>query len=182
MGNLRKSVLVGLVSAAFVLGAAPSALAHGDEHDVHRVASGAAGTFDVSVWAADVPTETGLVPVTISVTPEVAGAGPDAVRLETTSAAGVIDTVDATTSDGAGQWYATIQASGGQPTSVVVTVIDGAQGSELGFVYTTPGSTWWMKLIITAALAHGALCAVWMLGRRQRAFRRITGAPVVATV
>lgn len=180
MGNLRKTVLVGALSAAFVVGAAPSALAHGNEHDVHRVAAGAAGGFDVSVWTADAPAENGELPFTVSVASKTVGEGPDQVRVTATTADGVVTSFDAESVDGTDQWLATIPTSGSQPTSVVLTVVDGGAESELGFVYTAPGSTWWMKLIIVAALAHGAVCATWLYGRRHRALRR-PGAALAAT-
>ncbi len=169
-----------MLAAALMLVAAPAALAHGDEHDVQRVAAGAAGSYDVTVWTEGTPTADGLLTLSVSVSPTDPATTVTGVRLTATGSGGDAQTVKATAVTDADRWEAAIPTSPDRATHITVDVIGGDAGGRLAFAYVAPGSSWWMKLIVVAALTHGAACAVWLFGRRHRVLRGLT-APVTAT-
>lgn len=155
-----------VLAAALVVSTAAPALAHGDEHDVRRIAHGTVAGADVTVWTADAPTPEGL-PVTVGVD----GAPGAEVRILTPLSGGQ-RTVIVASDVGGGHWTAIVPLAAYGATALEVEVIGDSGAGSLLVEYLAPSASWWMKAIVVVALLQGAACARWLWGRRHGVFER----------
>jgi hypothetical protein len=176
MGNRWKWLSTSLTSVMLVLLNATPAMAHAD-HDIHRIAAGTTGTYEVDVWVEPVGASKDTILLTISAN-HLEGTGvADAVYVTSRLGEATSETVTAarTTS---GYWQAVVPALSEGDTPLTVAV-EGVEGGELRFTYTAPTSSWVMKQLVGLAAAHGFVVAWWLWSRRKRAFRPME--PAVST-
>lgn len=176
MGNRWRWLFSFLVAATLFLNATP-ALAHAN-HDIHRIAAGTTGMYEVDVWVEPAGTSEDTILLTISANHLEGTATADAVYVTSRLGEVASETVTAarTTS---GFWQAVVPAlsEGDTPLTVAVDGVEG--GGELRFTYTAPASSWIMKQLVGLAMAHGLVVAWWIWSRRKQAFRPLE--PAVAS-